>query len=249
MFLPARPIDKDFIIALHYSVIYEDDFFLVVDKPSPLPVHPVSRFAEMNLLTLVKNDFPNVESLHVVNRLDSETSGLVLIAKSSDIAGRLGKEFELRRVEKEYEAIVFGNLKEKQGCLEMPLGWCEGERHRYRVPDLEGEAARTEYKVIEERGAYSYLEIKPLTGRTHQIRAHLSFIGHAIVGDKIYVKPEIFTQYVQEGWQQSMRDTLKLSRLALHAARLSIIHPVEKKRMFFKSEMPKELTDFFEAEI
>jgi 23S rRNA pseudouridine1911/1915/1917 synthase len=231
--------EADLHVETGYRILYEDEFFLAVEKPSPLPVHPVGRFKEKNLLNLLIKDLrPGPESFRIVNRLDSETSGLVLVAKSSAAAGRLGILFQDREVIKEYHAVVFGTPDPKEGTVSISLGTkLEGRQH-LRTPDPQGEEARTDYRVLSSAGGYSLLKIIPRTGRTHQIRAHLSFLGHPVVGDKIYIDANIFERYMDEGWQEDMRPVVKAERLLLHASRLEFCHPVTGKLMQLASAIP-----------
>lgn len=221
-----------------FKVNFENDDFLVIDKPAPLAVHPVGCYAELNLHSLLKKD-PRWQDTQIrfVHRLDAETSGLVLAAKNAEAARFAGIEFMKGMVRKTYHALVFGEPAEKEGLIDLPLGNdLSSGFQTLRVLDRErGQESKTCYRVLWSKQSYSYLEIEPLTGRTHQIRAHLSLIGHPIVGDKIYIDAEIFKEYVLTGLNPAMLDRLKLPRLALHASSLSL------GRLTFNSEAP----DFF----
>ncbi len=231
--------EEDLYVETDYKILYEDAFFLVVDKPAPLPVHPVGRFKEKNLLSLLIKDLrPGGEGLRIVNRLDSETSGVVLVARSGAMAGKLGILFEQRQVVKEYHAVVFGTPEAKEGTITASLGLDVESGHNIRTEDPRGETAQTDYQVLSSAGGYSLLKVMPQTGRTHQIRAHLSFLGHPIVGDKIYIDPRIFERYIHEGWQENMRPVVKAERLLLHASRLEFRHPVTGDLVKFASQIP-----------
>ena len=232
--------EADLYVQTNYRILYEEDGFLIVDKPAPLPVHAVGRFKEKNLLSLLKKDLaPHAGEARIVNRLDSETSGLVMVAKSREAAGKLGALFENRRVAKEYRAVVFGVPSPRQGRISIRLGTAIRHSQRVRVPDPGGESAETDYEVLSDSGDYSLLKIIPYTGRTHQIRAHLAFLGHAIAGDKIYIDPRILEQYFREGWLEEMRAVVKFERLLLHAVRLSFPHPFTREPLTFVSELPE----------
>ena len=226
-----------------YRIIFEDEYFLTIEKPAPLPVHPVGRFKEKNLRSILEKDL-KVEGLRIVNRLDSETSGLVLVAKTSEAAGKLGILFENRQVKKEYRAIVFGVPENKKDTISTSLGVTSERKHNIRVPDADGQTAVTNYEVLEEHGAYSLLKIIPETGRTHQIRAHLSFLGHPVAGDKIYIDPAIFELYLHEGWLEDMRKTVKAERLLLHASMLEFRHPFTQAPMKLESALPERFRNF-----
>ncbi len=237
--------EDDLYVETGYQILFEDEFFLAVEKPSPLPVHPVGRFKEKNLLSfLVKDLRPGPEGLKIVNRIDSETSGLVLVAKSGAVAGKLGILFQDRVVVKEYHAIVFGIPESQEGTIALSLGTKTEKRQHLRTSDPLGEEARTDYKVLSSAGGYSLLKIVPHTGRTHQIRAHLSFLGHPVVGDKIYIDARIFERYIDEGWQEDMRQVVKAERLLLHASRLEFRHPMTGEPMKLTSAIPSCFTPF-----
>ena len=241
--------EEDLYVETDYKILYEDEFFLVVDKPAPLPVHPVGRFKEKNLLSLLIRDVGSgSEGLRIVNRLDSETIGIVLVAKSALAAGKLGILFENRQVTKEYHAIVFGAPKAQEGTISESLGLDIQSGHNIRTSDPHGEKAQTDYQVLSNAGEYSLLKVMPRTGRTHQIRAHLSFLGHPIVGDKIYIDPRIFERYIHEGWLEEMRPIVKAERLLLHASRLQFRHPWTEELVKFTSAIPRCFDSFLNTE-
>lgn len=240
---PKTRAEKDLYVETGYKIIFEDDYFLAADKPAPLPVHAVGRFKEKNLKSILEKDL-KVKDLRIVNRLDSETSGVVLAAKTGEAAGKLGMIFENRLVEKEYRAVVLGVPEKEKDTISTSLGVTSERKHNIRVPDPEGQTAVTDYEVLEKYAAYALLKVVPKTGRTHQIRAHLSFIGHAVAGDKIYIDPAVFERYIDEGWQDEMLGTVKVSRLLLHASSLKFRHPFTAKEMRIEAPLPKIFRDF-----
>ena len=149
---------------------------------------------------------------------------------------------------KEYHAIVFGVPAAQAGTIALSLGLTEESGHNIRKPDPNGESAQTDYQVVISVGDYSLLKVIPQTGRTHQIRAHLAFLGHPIVGDKIYIEPRIFERYIHEGWQESMRSVVKAERLLLHASRLVFHHPVTGEPSKFTSAIPSCFDAFFQGQ-
>jgi len=237
--------EEDLYVEMGYQILYEDEFFLAVEKPSPLPVHPVGRFKEKNLLSLLIKDLrPGPEGFKIVNRLDSETSGLVLVAKSGAAAGKLGILFQDRAVVKEYHAVVFGTPEPQEGTIALALGTKLENRQHIRISDPLGEEALTDYRVVSSAGGYSLLRIIPRTGRTHQIRAHLSFLGHPVVGDKIYIDARVFERYMDDGWQEDMRTIVKANRLLLHASRLEFCHPMTGEPVKLTSAIPSCFSPF-----
>ena len=247
---PRLRVDQDnFFVDCQFRVIHEDDEILVVHKPAPLAVHPVGSYSELNLHTLLKKDPRWADTkIHFTHRLDAETSGVILIAKTYEAARFIGKEFIAGRVKKKYHAIVFGAPYPQEGTIELPLGHDKSSGFQtVRIVDQEnGETAKTRYKTLRTGGDYSFLEIEPLSGRTHQIRAHLSFIGHPIVGDKIYIDLNIFSRYVIHGLDDEMIGRLKLKRLALHASTLSLTHPKTKEWVTFNADLPLDMKAFLE---
>lgn len=231
----------NFFVDTHFSVIHEDDDILVLEKPAPLAVHPVGAYSELNLHSLLKKDLRWQETdIRFVHRLDAETSGVICAAKTQDAARFLGIEFLNGRVEKKYRALVHGLPAMGEGEIDYRLGTdLSSGFQTVRVrDDVKGEPARTRYRVIFTDLKYSFLEIEPLTGRTHQIRAHLQMLGHPIVGDKIYNDLNIFREYVMFGLNEAMLDKLKLPRMALHATNLAFTHPRTKERVEFQSNPP-----------
>lgn len=248
-FLRNRVKSGNFYVDTDFSVIHEDDDLLVLDKPAPLAVYAVGSYSELNLHTLAKKD-PRWSdcSLRFVHRLDAETSGVIVAAKNERAARAIGIDFLHGRVQKTYRALVFGVPAESSGLIDLPLGNDSSSGFQtVRVVDHEkGQPSQTRYRVLSEHpapgsgrtGGYARLELQPLTGRTHQLRAHLSFIGHPIVGDKIYVDLKIFEQYVVNGLDETMLQRLKLPRLALHAHTIQFTHPATRQIVRFESPEP-----------
>ncbi|MCB9800480.1 MAG: RluA family pseudouridine synthase [Candidatus Omnitrophica bacterium] len=244
-----RP-EEELLIETDYRIVYDDEWFMAVEKPAPLPVHAGGRFKEKNLLSFLKRDFPALcGGLRIVNRLDSETSGLVLIAKSSDSAGKLGTVFEKRQINKEYQAVVLGVPKEKKGSVSIPLRDTIDRSHRLSAPDEQGQKAITDYEILKKDRAAALLKIVPHTGRMHQIRAHMAFLGHPIAGDKIYIDLSVFDRYVHEGWQEDMLEIIKAHRLLLHASKLEFLHPWTAKSICFASEPPACFSQYLQSAI
>lgn len=226
-----------------FEIIHEDADLLVIHKPADLVCHPTKGDEYSSLISRARiylsgagheavgggqSLAPNASSLepHLVNRLDRETSGLVLIAKNSTAAGELGKIWEARGVQKEYLAIVHGHVAAEQGTIDAPLG--KDEASIVAIKDCvrpDGAAAQTEF-FVEKRfsragKSFSLLRVLPRNGRKHQIRIHLAHIDHPIVGDKLYGGDEdLYLALVQHRLTDEQRAKLILPNHALHAGRL-----------------------------
>ena len=162
----------------------------------------------------------------------------------------MGKEFLASRVRKVYSALVFGVPKEKSGEIKLPLGYDKSSGFQtVRILDeQEGESACTRYRVHWTNEQYSFVELEPLTGRTHQLRAHMALIGHPIVGDKIYIDLKIFERYVLNGVDDEMMQRLKFRRLALHASRITLMHPRTGQETTYEADLPDNLKNFFDQQ-
>jgi len=238
--VPPRDLEN-FYIATDFGVIHEDEDVLVLEKPSPLAVHAVGVYGELNLHSLLKKD-PRWSGCDIrfAHRLDAETSGVLVAAKTAEAARFLGIEFLNGRVLKKYQALVFGVPPHADGQIDFRLGKDTSSGFQtVRVrDDVKGEEAHTRYRLIFTDMRYSLLELEPLTGRTHQLRAHLALLGNPIVGDKIYNDLNIFREYVMFGLNDAMLERIKLPRMALHAVKLSFRHPRTRELTEFVSKPP-----------
>lgn len=204
-------------------IVHEDERLLVLNKPAGLVCHPTKTDAWSSLIGRVRLHLGETAIAHMVNRLDRETSGLVLVAKTDEFARALRKLWESREVTKEYQAIVHGWPTEDHGVIDAPLG--KDESSRVAIKDCvrpDGAASQTEYVVVgrfeRAEGKFALLNVTPRTGRKHQIRIHLAHVGHPIVGDKLYGHDEdCYLALVEDRLTDERRAKLILPFHALHA--------------------------------
>lgn len=223
------------------KIIFEDETLLILDKPSGWIVNEAETAKGQKVLqTWLRQNFrfpiSNNKKLRsgIVHRLDKETSGALIIAKTEEAFRNLQSQFKARKVEKEYRALVHGQVEPRAGTIKVPVGRLPWNRKRFGVLPG-GRAAETEYRVEEyyqkEGENFSLLSLKPKTGRTHQIRIHLKYLGYPIVSDTFYA-----------GRKTARADRQWCPRLFLHAAKIAFRHPAKKKRVEYVSELPKELS-------
>lgn len=233
-----------------FPIIHEDEDLLVVHKPADLVCHPTKGDEYSSLISRARIYLKTESEPRLVNRLDRETSGLVVIAKSAEVAGELGKIWESRAVTKEYLAIVHGHIAAEQGIVDAPLG--KDESSVVAIKDcvrLDGTPSQTEFFVerrfVRDEKLFSMLRVIPRSGRKHQIRIHLAHIGHPIVGDKIYGgNPDLYLALVEGRLTAEQRRQLLLPNHALHAGSLRF-HWREKEWHFAAAPEPA-FTHFLE---
>ena len=234
-----------------FQVIYEDADLLVVNKPAGLVCHPTKTDEYSSLISRARLYLGPGSQPRLVNRLDRETSGVTLVAKDSTTAGELGRLWEGRQVRKDYLAIVHGHPCEENGLIDAPLG--KDERSKVAIKDCvraDGVAARTEYSVqrrfTHSGKPFALLLVRLQTGRKHQIRIHLSHIGHPIVGDKIYGGDEdLYLALVEDRLTPEQRQRLILPHQALHAAEVRLEWRAQAR--VFHAEAEPWFRDFLTA--
>ncbi|WP_137939863.1 23S rRNA pseudouridine(1911/1915/1917) synthase RluD [Chitinivorax sp. B] len=218
------------------DVIYEDDTVLIIDKPAGLVVHPGSGNWEGTLLNGLLYHYPALKTVPragIVHRLDKETSGLMVVAKTLPAQLNLVQQLQGRSVKREYVAIAQGLIKQ-DGTVDAPIGRHNKDRTKMAVTSM-GKPAITHYFVLERYRAHSLVKCRLETGRTHQIRVHMAHIGHSLAADPVYgTRPHGSTPEIYAACQQ-------LGRQALHARKLGLIHPETNKPMLWRSPIPVDL--------
>lgn len=226
---------------INFEIIYEDDQILVINKPWGLVVHPGAGVRCGTLVNGLLNRYPEISGVGspsrpgIVHRLDKETSGLLAVARTSASYQSLRQQFEDRTVKKTYLALALGRFREKKGTIDLPLGRDIHHREKISVKSRKPRVAITHFEVLEEFKETTFLVLKPVTGRTHQLRVHLSATGHPLTGD---------SRYGGSGQKQQK----KYSRLFLHAWKLSFEHPTTGQRLEFECPLPSELEAVLEKE-
>ena len=213
-------------------IVYEDDDLLVVDKPAGLAVHPSRGHASHTLVNAVLAHCPELSGIGgvgrpgIVHRLDKDTSGLIIVAKNDAAHLSLARQLKERRVEKTYIALVEGRLKQLEGVIDAPIGRHPARRKKMAVVEG-GREARTRYRVLREIDGRTLVEVRPETGRTHQIRVHFAAIGHPVVGDPVYGRGRALVP--------------SLRRQFLHAQRLAFRHPRTGERLELEAPLAEDL--------
>lgn len=213
------------------DILYEDDYILVINKPAGLVVHPSAGHTRDTLVNALLYKYPDMATLDperpgIVHRLDMDTSGVIVVARSNDALNSLQQQFKDRTVHKVYLALVHGRPSTPTGVIDAPIR--RHPQHRQRMAAMtSGKPARTRFSILKATDSYSLLELILETGRTHQIRVHMAWLGFPVVGDNTYGR----------------RKSKHTSRQVLHAAKLEIDHPVSSQRMTFEAPLPSDFSE------
>lgn len=235
------------------DIVYEDSDLMVVNKPVGMVVHPGAGNFSGTLINAVAwhmRDVPSFDAndpeVGLVHRIDKDTSGLIVVAKTPEAKTALGKQFFNKTTHRSYNALVWGNFVEDEGRIEGNIGRDPKDRLRMKVFDPEsgiGKPAVTHWRVLERFGYTTLVECKLETGRTHQIRAHMKHIGHPLFADERYGGTEILRGQRSSSYRAFIRNCFDLCpRQALHAKTLGFVHPRTGQQMDFDSECPTDLT-------
>ena len=222
------------------GILMEDDTMIVLNKPAGLLVLP-DRFNRklVNLYELLKETFGKI---FIVHRIDRETSGLVLFAKTAEMHALLNTLFEQRKVEKTYRAIVVGSPRDDHGRIELPLAESTHGVKKMMIDKKNGKEAITDYRVIERFHEYTLMQVVLHTGRTHQIRIHLSAIGLPLLSDSLYGSGDLFfLSNIKRNYKSDGNEKPLLARTALHAFSLSFIQPLTAQNLFLEAPLAKDM--------
>ncbi len=234
------------------DIVYEDEYLAVINKPAGMVVHPGAGVQSGTLANAIAFHFaesfakqnqadPDNLRIGIVHRLDKDTSGLIVVAKTDEIHEELSEQFRERLVYKSYIALVHGAPDQNTGKIDAPIGRNKHNRLRMKVA-THGRSALSLWKVRKRYDKFTLLDVEIKTGRTHQIRVHMGYINHPVVGDEIY----------NEGRDNTVADSYarngiaSMHRFFLHAEKLSFTHPVTKERLEFTQELPPELNQFLD---
>jgi 23S rRNA pseudouridine1911/1915/1917 synthase len=251
VYLPSQPRDTEVIPEkMDLDIVYEDDYLLLINKPAGMVVHPAHgnwSGTLVNGLAYYFNQLPELPGNSgrpgLVHRIDKDTSGLLVIAKSEDAMTHLAHQFFHHTIERTYFALVWGVPDEDQGTVNVPIGRSTKDRKLMEAfPDgSQGKHAVTHWKVLKKLRYVSFLQCNLETGRTHQIRAHLKYLGHPLFNDAMYGGDKIRkgTQFAK--YKTFIDNAFKLlPRQALHAMSLGFIHPITQEKMYFEAPLPSD---------
>ncbi|HBY57056.1 MAG TPA: RNA pseudouridine synthase [Candidatus Atribacteria bacterium] len=221
--------------AIPLDIIYEDEYLIVVNKPPGMIVHPAGKVRSGTLVNALlyhcQDSLSGIGGIirpGIVHRLDKNTSGIMVVAKNDFAHLDLSCQIKNRQITKKYLALVYGEVENESGIIDAPIGRSLRDRKKMAVTEGKSRDAFTKFKVLKRFLNYTLLEVEIYTGRTHQIRVHLSFIGHPVVGDKVYSR---------------RKQELNINRQALHSYILGFAHPFTKTHMEFSAPLPTDMQE------
>lgn len=221
---------------LNLQIVYEDEHLLVVNKPKGMVVHPAAGNYQDTLVNGLmfhcKDKLSGINGVlrpGIVHRIDKNTSGLLIVAKNDNAHNFLAEQIKEHSFTREYEAIVYGNLKDDNGTINAPIGRHPVKRKQMAVTSTASRNAVTHYEVLERFNNFTHVKLCLETGRTHQIRVHMAYVGHPVAGDDVYGPKKVITE---------------LSGQCLHARKIGFIHPVSKEYIEFSSPLPEYFEKF-----
>jgi len=224
--------------AIPLTILYEDEHIIVINKARGMVVHPATGVYTGTLVNALLGHCQDLSGINgeirpgIVHRLDKDTSGVMVAAKNDIAHVDLAEQIKHKTAHRQYLAIVRGNIKEDEGVIHGDIGRHPTDRKKMAIVFENGKPATTKFKVIERFGSYTLVECTLLTGRTHQIRVHMAYIGHPLVGDPKYGSP---------------KSPFKIEGQALHSLNLSLCHPMTKERMYFSAPLPEDMEKILSA--
>jgi len=250
--LTLKPAIESVAVAqnIPLDIVYEDETIIVVNKPAGMVVHPALGNPDNTLVNALLFHCKNLSGIGgvirpgIVHRLDKGTSGLIVAAKTDEAHRNLSAQFEKHEVHKTYQVLVWGDVKGNTGEIFLPVGRHSTDRKKMSTKSKSGKEALTLWKARERYGIATLLDVEIKTGRTHQIRVHLSSRGYGVIGDSVYGGSGKMRDIKNAELKSALK---KLNRQALHAAKLSFLHPVTGQRLIFAAEMPEDLQELFQA--
>lgn len=247
--LPPLPSDDTIPENIPLDILYEDDGLVVVNKPAGMVVHPARGHWSGTLTSALAYRFQSLSDVGgptrpgIVHRLDRDTSGVIVIAKTNAVHIQLGEQFHDRTVRKEYFAITAGRIDRDRDTIDAPIGRHPYQRDKMAIRDghASSRSAATFYEVISRHGRFSQVRLFPKTGRTHQLRVHLAHLGCPILCDRLYAGHAEVTEAVLRGKTREPQETPILERQALHARALTLVNPQTGLEMTFEAPLPSDL--------
>jgi len=242
---PIAPHNEPQDIAL--EIVHEDDHLIVVDKPAGMVVHPAAGNFDGTLVNALLHhcagrlsSIGGVARPGIVHRIDKDTSGLLVVAKTDVAHEGLSAQFARHSIDRRYQAIVAGVPNPTSGSVDAPLGRSSANRQKMAIVESgRGKRALTHYRLVQPLLSSALVECRLETGRTHQVRVHMASIGNPLLGDPVYGRSKIA--------HRDILNQLDFKRQALHAAELGFVHPVSKENLSFKSAMPSDMQELFRA--
>jgi len=253
------PLQESKILAenIPLDIIYEDNDLLVVNKPAGMVVHPAAGNYSGTLVNALLYHCKNLSGIGgvlrpgIVHRLDKGTSGLLVVAKNDLAHVKLSEQLKDKTLYREYVALICGNMPQKIGSIQAPIGRSIKDRKKMAVTKVKSREAWTEFKVLKSFGLADLLQLKLKTGRTHQIRVHLAYLGHPVLGDPEYGGRAKWVSSLSANKKKTAQEILNLiDRQALHAFKIGFIHPKTNQYCEFESRIPLDISkaiDFLEA--
>lgn len=253
--LPPPPDDGPQPEDIPLEILFEDDAFIAINKPPGMVVHPAKGNWKGTLASALAFRFQNLSDVGgvtrpgIVHRLDRDTSGVILIAKTNAVHLNLSEQFERREVAKEYFALAIGKIELDRDIIRQPIGPHPFQRDKMAIrrDHPQSKEAETRYEVVERYGGISAVRLQPKTGRTHQIRVHLDHIGAPVLCDRLYAgharisRGELLRRIARKQPKEESDDEVLLERQALHARKIEISHPISGNRMSIESPIPSDI--------